>query len=1040
MMKLCSVLFLTFLLVGGLAVPTARGWIISQDQEQLDPSNQTNIQLVLSGHVVLTGGGKSPGTNPFASPARVTYVGGGSAAGGVTKTGVRFFAGDGSSIPTAPGAKQTVGCFGEGPNIPAINSKNWSGSISIPSISVSYQHLGNGNVQVTLSNLLDSDSVQVSQVGYRILKTDSFTIENMNAVQMPGASFTSAGVADGTIIPQNTSVSFTVGGVTLLDDIVVHATAQFVSLPAGGTSGCWAAWNSGTYIPARKAFLGRVPIRAVPGLGVTFTNPSPGGIITDFIASGDVALRTPFKVVTPVIGPAARAVSIVRADYDPGSCVPNGDQPGAGCNSAFGNQAKINKNLNDLLLDTTGPGGLKLSYVRTGGADVYTDVRAHVLLMPGASTTTTNAAASDDFGGPVAIRIGPTGGSYFASLVTGRRNQIDLMRDSVDGATQTSLATATQWANGDPILLNDDVPNPVPDADVPPPYVPVTYDVTLQAIGSSITLIVTQVNNAAHTVTLGPVVDTTYTIGYVGLRTQRNGEALSSNQDATVSRRFETVIRDYKIEDPTAAPTLKAAMILEYDTTPGDPADNTIAPNGLLGDSRIIEVISDHAVAELLRSLGFQVDEIKMAYELDYFTHDGDFIINPNGALFHPIPLNNYDLVWYSGTGADQSRASLGVYLTKPLIFGEHIAGRLRKCNTTAGNGAIPAQPGDVCPSGQADAFAGMYDNASGDVRFSPDGLPVGSGGQEPSALRILPASGDPTGMNGDPTHPIVAGLSDGTGTQRLPVYAEPWAHMVAGGSVFGAGVEVLSVLGVANGDSPVAGASPPHLAWGIVVADPGDGRIASVAPDDNQPNPNFAARTILMFVGDHMYHRLAPIGREIVRRGALWATNQPIPTSGLLYYGDFDEDGDVDDADFAHLRACRSGTGILNFEAECADADFNGDGKVDALDNAMFALCYNGSGNVPNFGCPPPRISILGPPPIAPPAASAFDFNHDGVIDKTDMDIFLGCFSGPAVPRPAGLNCEEADADGDGDVDMDDFGRFQSCYSGTDPASPNCR
>ena len=77
-------------------------------------------------------------------------------------------------------------------------------------------------------------------------------------------------------------------------------------------------------------------------------------------------------------------------------------------------------------------------------------------------------------------------------------------------------------------------------------------------------------------------------------------------------------------------------------------------------------------------------------------------------------------------------------------------------------------------------------------------------------------------------------------------------------------------------------------------------------------------------------------------------------------------------------------------------------------------------------------------------------DFNCDGLVNRSDLDAFAPCLTGPAMPYdptnpPPGCTLLgaagilPADFDHDGDVDQSDFGIFQRCWSGTEPADPNC-
>lgn len=65
-------------------------------------------------------------------------------------------------------------------------------------------------------------------------------------------------------------------------------------------------------------------------------------------------------------------------------------------------------------------------------------------------------------------------------------------------------------------------------------------------------------------------------------------------------------------------------------------------------------------------------------------------------------------------------------------------------------------------------------------------------------------------------------------------------------------------------------------------------------------------------------------------------------------------------------------------------------------------------------------------------------DFDGDLDVDQLDLDAFVACASGPAIPLASG--CETKDLDYDNDVDQSDFGIFQRCYSGSNnPGDPNC-
>jgi len=76
-------------------------------------------------------------------------------------------------------------------------------------------------------------------------------------------------------------------------------------------------------------------------------------------------------------------------------------------------------------------------------------------------------------------------------------------------------------------------------------------------------------------------------------------------------------------------------------------------------------------------------------------------------------------------------------------------------------------------------------------------------------------------------------------------------------------------------------------------------------------------------------------------------ATNSPqtIGVSLLIkpVPGDFDADGDIDQADFGHLQACLSGPGIVQADPKCEDARLDNDADVDQDDSAVLRRCFRG-------------------------------------------------------------------------------------------------
>ncbi|MEP0843905.1 MAG: PQQ-binding-like beta-propeller repeat protein [Phycisphaerae bacterium] len=72
----------------------------------------------------------------------------------------------------------------------------------------------------------------------------------------------------------------------------------------------------------------------------------------------------------------------------------------------------------------------------------------------------------------------------------------------------------------------------------------------------------------------------------------------------------------------------------------------------------------------------------------------------------------------------------------------------------------------------------------------------------------------------------------------------------------------------------------------------------------------------------------------------------------GNVVTADFDGDLDVDMADFGHLQACLTPTGVLGVEPGCADANLNGDSVVNKDDVTRFIQCFSGPMLQPPDGC----------------------------------------------------------------------------------------
>ena len=70
------------------------------------------------------------------------------------------------------------------------------------------------------------------------------------------------------------------------------------------------------------------------------------------------------------------------------------------------------------------------------------------------------------------------------------------------------------------------------------------------------------------------------------------------------------------------------------------------------------------------------------------------------------------------------------------------------------------------------------------------------------------------------------------------------------------------------------------------------------------------------------------------------------------FFRSDFDQDGDVDLADFAHLQCCLAGPTAAISDPNCLDADLNGDDHVDSADLSRLLACMSGAEVQPDPAC----------------------------------------------------------------------------------------
>lgn len=208
-----------------------------------------------------------------------------------------------------------------------------------------------------------------------------------------------------------------------------------------------------------------------------------------------------------------------------------------------------------ILINTTGPGGLKQGYLRTGPPNSYGSVELELIILPGV-----------EWSGVTAIRIQENGESYFASVFG---NSISINKQNADGSV-TELASTNIWDDGSPINVDEY------DVNIPPGG-HTCYRVALSAVGDMIDLRVSAENCAesyiqdlnafppSNVATLAAT-DGSLETGFVGLRASNDGGPgnfnLDGNQvpdDADSSENVDPSVLRVGINDPaevTGSPKL----------------------------------------------------------------------------------------------------------------------------------------------------------------------------------------------------------------------------------------------------------------------------------------------------------------------------------------------------------------------------------------------------------------------------------------------------------------------------------------------------
>jgi len=709
----------TLALIAAFATQSVQAGIISVEAELTGAAAKGRFNKRISGGEYITKGSLSRGgndtsTSAFPAPVRENTQANsndpnaGPASAADVPTVWRFQDLGGATL--APGIHHfglEFYCIGQQLDVTGTWYDNFgedptgAAGVAVPGLSVEALRLTSSSVQVTVSNDSATDSVDHQGIGYLCTALKSgLTAADLTSANWPSSAFVSLAPA-GTMAPGASSVFVVAAG--LQDDVVVNYSASFTGgSPNAATSNNWHAVFGGGPINLQGPNYGRFIMQlnldtAIAALPVA-----------------DMKAKGPFKVIQGTAGAPTAA-------FQPGD--PDAD------------------GFTQILIDTTAAGSVAKSYLRSKGCDIYSDVKVRARVEPGAAVGQAdpfvggraNILSSDD-GGPVAIRVQPGGGSYYAWTGTGQSGRISIMKEDTSGGT-SELCGSSTWDSGAAIAI---AYNPVADGGAF--FIENNYEVCLSASGTTISLTVTELKydpfapSGDKYIPTGEVlniscVNSSYSQGYVGIRSERDGSLDAANGYPTID--FEGSIKDWEIiRVPTPSGPLSGLAIM---TVGGS-------------DTR-----TDSVVGWASRGSRAGVQQAGRLKQ-DYLSELGAIVTNvgcgewKNAPYGFPAVESQFDIFYLDGgCGSTDSRSEARCFQLIPQMWGEHVVSRAEWTGMSSTNTS-----GDSAP---------------------PEAL---------NLARVKPAAD-----GGDPTHPIVSGFPvDGSdlasldGTNVIKFYPEPCHHI----------------------------------------------------------------------------------------------------------------------------------------------------------------------------------------------------------------------------------------------------------------------
>lgn len=120
-----------------------------------------------------------------------------------------------------------------------------------------------------------------------------------------------------------------------------------------------------------------------------------------------------------------------------------------------------------------------------------------------------------------------------------------------------------------------------------------------------------------------------------------------------------------------------------------------------------------------------------------------------------------------------------------------------------------------------------------------------------------------------------------------------------------------------------------------------------------------------------------------------------PLMVASLLF-GDFDNDGDVDEEDFAQFRICFTGPGGGPLSGVCLEGDSDADDDIDCVDWLAFRAGFTTSTGYPPLPTVEEFVAVLlSPDPDAVEFCIA-DLNTDALADGVDVQQFVDALLSP--------------------------------------------